>query len=329
MRTCRTVLSFMLLPALVLGLFALAGPLSAQPKRLTPALGNERPATPEAQDLEPALFWPLPEGLFLFQGTGPEVPVEVQVLIDGDLSFSESFQMEVPRELEGHAVELLTSHPKELGVLRALAARGRVTITVRIVIDGVEWDTLPFDQLADLSSELQQGKLQLVNLHFDGSSEPVTPLAQRAVSREACEDYCWDRYLNCLEIECAPQIICDTCEVEYQFCLDECPAPPPPPPPPPCEDPKSVTYHTVTSLVGYGPTGYWQCFEDIWENDFYDGTYYEEWQFVYKDTRYKRVELCDGTVTETVDSVTYWYFYCNLPNYLFCYYPWTWAYNVC
>lgn len=95
-------------------------------------------------------------------------------------------------------------------------------------------------------------------------------------------------------------------------------------PPPPCEDPKSVTYRTETTLVGYGPTGYWHCFEEPWEYDFYDGYYYEEYQYTYKDTTIKRTVYCDGTVTEEVVEVTYRYAYCFEPTHLICYYPVNW-----
>lgn len=313
----RPAAVFVALPVLLLGLFV-TGPVSAQPDRLHPGLIGEKPPAPEAPEVAGALFWPLPEGLFFLSGP---VPVEVEVLLDGELSFSESFRMEMPEALEGHAVELLTSRPEALPRLREIAARNLATVTVRVRVDGVEWDVRPFTELDAASRQLQQGGLRLVRLSFGAPSEPELPI-QTSAAAITCESQCHDDYLLCIETVCFPQIICETCETEYQLCLDNCPEPP-------CQDPKSVTYRTVTTLVGYGPTGFWQCFEDIFQSDFYDGEYYEEWRYTYKDTRYKRVEKCDGTVTETVDSITYWYAYCWRPTYLSCYYPLTWAYNIC
>lgn len=317
----RSTALLVALPALLLGLLV-AGPLSAQPERLTPGPGGERPSAPAAPEVAGSLFWPLPQGLFFLSGT---VPVEVEVLLDGQLSFSESFRMEMPESLEGRAVELLTTRPRELSRLGEIAVRELAAITVRILVDGVEWDARPFTELDEVSRQLQQGRLQLARLRFGDPSEPQVPLRQTSAAATACEDQCYDDYLLCIETECFPEIICETCEVEHELCLENCN----PPPPPTCQDPKSVTYRTVTTLVSYGPTGYWQCFEDIFESDFYDGEWYEEWRYTYKNTRYKRTEYCDGTVTETVDQVSYWYSYCWRPTYLFCYYPFTWVYNVC
>jgi hypothetical protein len=90
-----------------------------------------------------------------------------------------------------------------------------------------------------------------------------------------------------------------------------------------------VQEYTVTQLVGYGWTGYSQCLESLFENDFYDGEWYDEYAYVFKNTRIRRTEYCNGTVTEDVLWVSYAYFYCNRPAYWTCYYPWTWEYNVC
>jgi len=317
----RSTALLVTLPALLLGLFV-AGPLAAQANRLTPGLAGERPPAPAAPEVASSLFWPLPQGLFFLSGT---ISVEVEVLLDGQLSFSESFRMEMPESLEGRAVELLTTRPRELSRLREIAVRDLAAITVRILVDGVEWDARPFAELDAVSRQLQQGRLQLARLTFGDPSEPEVPLRQTSAAATACEDQCDQEWWDCIETECYPEIICETCEVEHELCLDNCN----PPPPPTCQDPKSVTYRTVTTLVGFGPTGYWQCYEDIFESDFYDGEWYEEWQYTYKDTRYKRTEYCNGTVTEEVVQVTYWYYFCNRPTFLFCYYPFTWAYNVC
>lgn len=298
-------------------LVLLAGPLLAEPLLFSSGLQSIE-LSEAASEVPRPLLWQ-PEDL-----PSPQRPhqVEVQVLRGGALSLTESFLLTPPEVLDGHAVELLTSRPQELSVLRALAADGRADLTVRILVDGVEREHLPFAEL-DASSRLQTGSLRLVPLVFGAaqSDDPPTPLEPAAGAATACEQQCDDEYLLCIETECYPEILCETCEVEHDLCLQGCP-----PPEPVCP---TVSYYTTTTLVSFGPTGYWQCLEEIWENDFEDGYWYEEYAWVYRNTRIRRIVACDGGVTEEVAEVTYSYFYCNQNTYLFCYYPWTWAYNMC
>lgn len=236
------------------------------------------------------------------------------------------------------AFELLAREPETLARVRGLQERPSNQVTIAVALDGQILYESSFAELVEYNRTLWKGPFQPQAVEskvrsfapgLTGHAKPAArekqALSSVPVQKAAsCPEQCSENYQWCLENVCHPQgtFFCEECDQEYESCMSSCP-------PPPCTDPKSVRDYTVTQLVGYGWTGYSQCLESVFENDFYDGEWYDEYQFVYKNTRIRRTEYCDGTVTETVLWVTYSYFYCNRPAYWTCYYPWTWEYNVC
>jgi hypothetical protein len=108
-----------------------------------------------------------------------------------------------------------------------------------------------------------------------------------------CATYCGDGSCNGSET-------CSTCSADCGACC-----------------PTNLPNETYTVLLSANPLFY-DCYQDIFYP--YDGTMYAYTQLNYKRTTVSRVRQCDGSITETVISVTYFTNYC----YQHLYWPCSW-----
>jgi hypothetical protein len=279
------------------------------------------------------LLWQAP----LAAATSPAdtwVDVDVEIFGDGALLHREALRVERPEQGKVGVVEVLARDPDERRVLRGMAERGRVQVEARFVVDGVEAERLPLAHLLEAPQVAEGSQLDYLAVRFrDPGILTVDDIRRMTAAgeecdcsaRDACLTQCQQDYHDCLDSGvCAPQIRCAECDEQRFFCQESCP---------PCEctctEPKSVTTRYETYLVDGFYTGYWQCYEDPWENDFIDGWWYREWVWVYRQDEIRVTENCDGTKTEQVVGSTYFYFYCYQNTWLSCSYPYWWPPATC
>lgn len=265
------------------------------------------------------------------------VDVDVEIFGDGALLHHESLRVERPEQGKVGVVEVLARDPDERRALRGMAERGRVELEARFVVDGVEAERLPLARLLEAPRVAEGSQLDYLAVHFrDPETLTVEDLERMTAAthecdctnRNACLSQCQDDYHACLDSGiCGTQIICDECENQRVTCEQSCPACDCPAHP--CTDPKSVTTRYETYLVDGYYTGYWQCYEDPWENDFIDGWWYREWVWVYRQDEIRVTEYCDGSKTEQVVGSTYFYFFCYQNTWLSCSNPFWWPPATC
>lgn len=273
-----------------------------------PAWGAE-PEPPETAGT--LLVWHLPA---LVAADRP-MELEVEVLGNGRVAFTEVARIGI-RDVEGErAVELLASDPERRDHYLALAERGNVELEVRLSIDGRVVAQHP---LASLAREGIAEGTRLLPLQYGAPAAPIgddrqvfAVTAADCTQRAACLDSCRDDYMLCMETVCFPQIICEECENQHQLCQSSCP-------PPCCTEPKSVTYSTNVQMVSATWSGS-GCYEGYFGGPGYN---YDRYWVEYKFTKYKHTESCSGTVTTTVDSVWYESDYCWQSTWFQCPFPW-------
>lgn len=256
--------------------------------------------------------------------------LEVRVAVDGRPFVEERLSLE-PGQAKASDFELLARDPETLDRLYTLSKNAAHRIVVTVIADGETVRELSFRDLVRSNRALKRGKLQpqaaksevrvfIPKVSPPGSQER-TALNKGLQPDPDCEAQCDEQAQLCYYDYCDQRGDCSYCWDDYEYCVDRCPTV--------CSDPKNVREFTQTQLVSYGWTGYSQCMEDIFENDFQDGELYDEYQYTYKNTRIRRTEYCNGTYSDEVLSVSYSYAYCNRRTFLTCFNPWTWAYNIC
>lgn len=238
------------------------------------------------------------------------VTLDVQVFVGGALFLSESLSVPHPDLEADPVVELLSRNPAEVALLFTAAAAEPGQIRLELTLNDGPTRSLTFEELVAHNQELLRGNLlpQVVVSAVDGlgGGETLQPASAAVVS---C-DQCWTNYDTCTYNNCGPELppsICNRCDTELDICLANCEEPPPPP----CEPWSEIVY--VTDPVGYVSYGI-DCFYDVYYP--WQGHEFDEQLWTIKQTKIQRTHNCDGTITDTVLSVTY-------PQ-EFCYYRWVW-----
>lgn len=115
-----------------------------------------------------------------------------------------------------------------------------------------------------------------------------------AAADQACEDECSRTYWECSD-NCGPfgGALCEQqCSDAANTCFHR------------CSNCPSTREYTESTFEGYGPTGRRFCLKSQFANH---GAVYDEVYQVWKNTRYRRTDNCDGSHTTTVLGVSYDY----------------------
>jgi len=254
--------------------------------------------------------------------------LQFRVAVNGKPFVEETLTLK-PVTIQDAAYELLAKDPDTLGRLYTLSTDGANRIRVTVSLDGSVVQDLSFQEFLRYNAGLRQSRMQpqvadsKVNVLVPRVPPPIRGidgLPTKGVGPDpSCVANCDEQYNFCMD-NCDQRGSCTYCSDYYNNCYYSCPQV--------CTEPKSVHNVTTNEIVSvyYGA---WYCFESRFQNDFYDGQYYQDTQYNYKTTTVRRTEHCDGTHTDEVLSVSYATAYCYSPTGLTCYYPSTWAYNTC
>ncbi len=251
------------------------------------------------------------------------------VSVNGHPFVEETLDVE-PVKGENPAFELLAKDPTTLDRLYRLAKSSSNQIAVQVSLNGTLLRELSFQEFLNYNAEIRKTRLnpQVASSEVHIIVPPMTQQKRNGAfttkglqADPDCEALCEVQFNDCYYNTCDQRGDCSYCYDNENSCINRCPMT--------CTEPKSVQTLDSSELVSVSYTGFGQCFESIFQNDFYEGTYYYEVQYLYKTSHIQRTQHCDNTYSDTVLWVTYQSAYCNDPSFGTCYYPTTWVYNAC
>ncbi|HEX2163189.1 MAG TPA: hypothetical protein VHM02_04520 [Thermoanaerobaculia bacterium] len=317
---------------LAVSMLLVAAGAAAETKIAPPfALAPEPPGDRQVErDL---LLWQAP----LQAATSPDdawVDVEVEIYGDGELLHREALTVRRPEPGKVGVVEVLGRDADQRRVLRGMAERGRVDLEARFLVDGAEVERLPVAELTRPPRVERGERAEYLAVRYPEPGVLTADDLRRitaadvecdCTARNACFGQCQDDYQACIDSgTCFPQIICEECENQLAACQQSCPSCVCT-----CTEPKSVSTRYETYLVDFYPTGWSQCYESIWESDFQQGYWHDEWAWVYREDEIQVTEHCDGSKTEQVVGSTYFYFFCYQESFFTCSFPFSWPPSTC
>ena len=295
--------------------------------------GVAKAASDQVVSQQPLMFYALSES-----SLKPGSTVEVGVAVDGQLLAEESFVYEKPVNLPGvktsgsrHSdqilFELFDTEPQIRAKVLAFSKSEDHRVEVTISADGAVVSRTSLQEFLAQSDIVRQlGILPTVTkspaelfevaaewtiqqrlwVCGDNSCDQGGPNSEDC---ETCPEDCGGPCTICGNGNCGSGESCSTCSADCGAC---CPNTLP-----------NETRNEVVGVTNYG----WSCMYDIY---FWgQSSYYNQVQYTVKATTYSRVRECNGSITETVVSVSYFYVYCDQYLGIPCSFPWSWPSWVC
>lgn len=294
--------------------------------------GIAKAASDQAVPQQPLMFYALSEN-----SLKPGSTVEVGVAVDGQLLAEESFIYEKPVSLPGvktsgadHILfELFDTEPQIRAKVLAFSKSEDHLIEVTISVDGNVVSSTGLQEFLAQSDKVRQlGILptvtkspaqltqvaaeltiqQRIYLCGDGSCDQGGRFPEDC---DVCPEDCGGPCSICGNGNCSPVESCSTCAADCGAC-------------PTC--PTTLPNETRNEVVSATSAG-WTCMYDVY---FWgQSSYYNQVLYTIKSTTYSRVRECNGSITETAISVSYFYSSCYQYLGIPCGFPWTWPSWVC
>lgn len=284
---------------------------------------------------QPLMFYALSD-----KSLKPGSMVEAAVTVDGQLLAEETFTYEEPVLLPGIKAsgprnsdqilfELFDTEPPIRAKVLAFSKSETHLVEVTISVDGAVVSRASLQEFLTQSDKVRQ--LGILPTVTKSPAQLFEVAAEWTIQKrfwvcgdnscdqggsnpedcETCPEDCGGPCTICGNGNCGAGESCSTCSADCGTC-------------PIC--PTTLPNETRDEVVGVTSYG-WSCMYDVY--NWGQGAYYNQVQYTVKTTVYSRVQECNGSITATPISVSYYNAFCYQHLWIPCSFPWSWPSWVC